>query len=95
MQKIYYNNIQDKLLHKFAKKSSAKRIGCFPLLFLANLCNNLSYILYKKFPKLFYPNGDSKISYIFCVSFSAFLSHIFVLYMNRKYPVKYIGQNVT
>ena len=40
---------------------------CFALPFLANLCNNLSYVLYRKFP------------IYFASVFLAILNHIFVL----------------
>ena len=43
--------------------------------FLVNLCNNLSYILYRKF------------AICFASVFSAILNHIFVLCIYRKYPM--------
>ena len=49
----YMNLSKHNRQQRFAKKSSAKHIGSFALLFLANLCNNLSYILYRKLPICF------------------------------------------
>ena len=43
--------------------------------FLANLSNNLFYILHRKFP------------IYFALFYSAILNHIFVVYVNRKYPI--------
>ena len=43
--------------------------------FLANLSNNLSYIIYRKFP------------IYFASVFTAVLNHLFVQYTYRKFPV--------
>ena len=40
--RMFVTSALDKLLHKFTKKSSAKRMGCFAMFFFANLCYNLS-----------------------------------------------------
>ena len=53
------------------RKTYRKFPLCFTLLFLANLCKNLSYILHKKF------------SIYFESVFSAILNHTFVPYIGN------------
>ena len=48
---------------------------CFVLHVLANLSNNLSHTIYRKFPLYF------------ASVFSAVLNHLFVIYTCRKFPV--------